>query len=45
MLNEKTERHVLVVTEAGELIVEWRKDGEVIQTGEARPVYEGRWIG
>lgn len=45
MLNEKTERNVLVATEAGELIVEWRKDGEVVQTGEARPVYEATWIG
>ena len=44
MLNELIERKVTVITEAGELIVEWRKDGTVIQTGEARVVYRGEWF-
>ena len=44
MLNELIERKVTVITEAGELIVEWRKDGTVIQTGEARAVYRGEWF-
>lgn len=44
MINNKTGRNVTVLTEAGELKVEWREDGEVVQTGEARPVYRGEWI-
>ncbi|MDQ3013774.1 MAG: diaminopimelate epimerase [Acidobacteriota bacterium] len=43
MLNELTEREVKVVTAAGELIVAWRGDNTVLQTGEARFVYRGEW--
>jgi diaminopimelate epimerase len=45
MLDDRTDRHVRVQTEAGELIVEWNDDGMIVQTGEARPVYEGHWPG
>lgn len=44
MLNELTDRKVRVITAAGELIVEWRADGIVVQTGEARAVYQGDWM-
>ncbi len=44
MLNELTGRKVKVRTEAGELIVEWRSNNSVIQTGEARAVYRGEWL-
>ena len=44
MLNELTERKVIVRTEAGELLVEWRDDNSVVQTGEARAVYRGEWL-
>jgi diaminopimelate epimerase len=43
MLNELTARKVTVVTAAGELIVQWREDNTVVQTGEARAVYRGEW--
>jgi len=43
MLNELTARKVTVITAAGELIVEWRDDNTVVQTGEARAVYRGEW--
>jgi len=43
MLNELTERKVKVITAAGELIVEWLDDNNVIQTGEARAVFRGEW--
>jgi diaminopimelate epimerase len=43
MLNDRTDRQVYVQTEAGELIVEWGADGLIVQTGEARPVYQGIW--
>jgi diaminopimelate epimerase len=43
MLNEKTDRKITVKTEAGELIVEWREDGSVLQTGEACAVFHGEW--
>lgn len=45
MLNELTERKVTVHTAAGELIVEWLKDGTIVQTGEARVVFRGEWLG
>jgi diaminopimelate epimerase len=45
MINELTERKVKVITAGGELIVEWREDGVVVQTGEARAVYRGEWLG
>ncbi len=44
MINELTGRRVKVVTAAGELLVEWRDDGIVMQTGEARIVYCGDWL-
>jgi diaminopimelate epimerase len=44
MLNEMTERKVTVRTAAGQLVVEWRADGAVVQTGEARPVFRGEWL-
>ena len=44
MLNELTERKVKVHTAAGELIVEWRADNTVVQTGEARAVFRGEWL-
>jgi len=43
MLNGMTERKVEVITEAGSLLVEWREDGSVMQTGEARAVFRGEW--
>jgi diaminopimelate epimerase len=43
MLNDWTERKITVRTQAGALIVEWREDNEVMQTGEARPVFSGEW--
>jgi len=45
MLNGLTGRRVRVRTEAGSLLVEWRADGTVVQTGEARAVYRGTWMG
>ena len=45
MLNELTERRIMVKTAAGELLVEWRADGTVVQTGEACAVYRGEWLG
>ncbi|MBS1787490.1 MAG: diaminopimelate epimerase [Acidobacteria bacterium] len=44
MLNELTERKVNVITAAGELIVEWRGDKTVVQTGEACAVFGGEWL-
>ena len=44
MLNELTERKIKVITAAGELIVEWRADNSVIQTGEACAVFSGEWL-
>jgi len=44
MLNEFTERKITVITAAGELIVEWRADDTVIQTGEACAVYGAEWM-
>jgi diaminopimelate epimerase len=44
MLNELTERKVTVKTAAGELLVEWRADGMIVQTGEAGAVYRGEWL-
>jgi len=41
MLNEKTDRRVKVMTEAGSLLVEWRADGTILQTGEVRAVFSG----
>ncbi|MBL8190736.1 MAG: diaminopimelate epimerase [Acidobacteria bacterium] len=44
MLNELTDRKVKVITAAGELIVEWRADNSVVQTGEACAVFSGEWL-
>ncbi|HQR33968.1 MAG TPA: diaminopimelate epimerase, partial [Blastocatellia bacterium] len=44
MLNDLTDRKLKVITAAGELIVEWREDNAVIQTGEARAVFSGEWL-
>jgi len=44
MLNELTGRKINVLTAAGKLIVEWRDDNTVVQTGEARAVYRGEWL-
>lgn len=44
MLNGLTERKVTVRTEAGRLIVHWREDGTVVQTGEACAVYAAEWL-
>ncbi len=43
MINGLTDRKVKVITAAGALLVEWRDDGIVAQTGEARAVYRGEW--
>jgi diaminopimelate epimerase len=43
MLNGMTERKVEVITACGRLLVEWSEDGTVVQTGEARAVFEGEW--
>jgi diaminopimelate epimerase len=45
MLNNLTEKKITVVTAAGEILVEWREDGAVVQTGEAGLVYRGEWLG
>ena len=44
MLNELTDRKIKVITAAGELIVEWRADNSVVQTGEACAVFSGEWL-
>ena len=44
MINELTGRRVKVTTAAGELFVEWRDDGLILQTGAARVVYRGEWL-
>lgn len=44
MLNELTDRKIKVITAAGELIVEWRADNSVVQTGEACAVFGGEWL-
>ena len=44
MLTGQTDRAVTVRTVAGELRVEWRADGTVWQTGEARLVFAGEWL-
>lgn len=44
MLNELTEKKVKVITAAGELMVEWRENNTIIQTGEARAVFSGQWL-
>jgi diaminopimelate epimerase len=45
MLNGLTDKNVRVLTPGGTLMVEWREDGTVVQTGEACPVYRGEFNG
>lgn len=44
MLNGLIENMVTVVTVAGELHIQWLDNGKVLQTGEARAVFKGRWL-
>ncbi len=44
MLNGFIENMVTVVTVAGELHIQWLDNGKVLQTGEARSVFKGRWL-
>jgi diaminopimelate epimerase len=44
MINGLTAVKVKVLTAAGALIVEWRDDGMVVQTGESSAVYRGEWL-
>ncbi len=44
MINGLVAAKVKVITAAGALIVEWRDDGMIIQTGEASAVYRGEWL-
>jgi diaminopimelate epimerase len=45
MINGLVAAKVKVITAAGALIVEWRDDGMIIQTGFAAAVYRGEWLG
>jgi len=44
MINGLAAAKVKVITAAGALIVEWRDDGMIVQTGEASVVYRGEWL-
>jgi len=44
MINGLAASKVKVITAAGALIVEWRDDGTIVQTGEASAVYRGEWL-
>jgi diaminopimelate epimerase len=44
MINGLAAAKVKVITAAGALIVEWRNDGMIVQTGEAGAVYRGEWL-
>jgi diaminopimelate epimerase len=44
MIGGHTDRHVRVRMPGGTLEVNWRDDGEVLLTGEARVVYRGEWL-
>jgi diaminopimelate epimerase len=44
MINGLAAAKVKVITAAGALIVEWRDDGMIVQTGEASAVYRGEWL-
>ena len=44
MINGLAAAKVKVITAAGALIVEWRDDGMIIQTGAASAVYRGEWL-
>jgi diaminopimelate epimerase len=40
-----TGRKVTVVSKGGRMVVEWRRSGEVLLTGDAVEVFRGTWIG
>lgn len=44
MVNDKTDREVRVVMEGGEVLIQWRPDGQVVITGTAEVVYSGQWL-
>lgn len=44
ILNGVTGRKVKVHTLGGDLLVNWRDDGTVALTGEAKMIYEGQWL-
>jgi diaminopimelate epimerase len=44
MINGLAAAKVKVITATGALIVEWRNDGMIVQTGEAGAVYRGEWL-
>jgi diaminopimelate epimerase len=44
IINGLAAAKVKVITAAGALIVEWRDDGMIVQTGEASVVYRGEWL-
>ncbi|MGA9773438.1 MAG: diaminopimelate epimerase [Blastocatellia bacterium] len=43
-LNGLTDRSVRVLTEGGQLRVDWRDDNTIALTGSAEVIYEGRWL-
>lgn len=45
MINGLAAPKVKVITAAGALIVEWRDEGIIVQTGAAAAVYRGEWLG
>jgi diaminopimelate epimerase len=45
MINGLVAAKVKVITAAGALIVEWRDEGMIVQTGFAAAVYRGEWLG
>lgn len=45
MINDFTDRKVKVQTEGGTINVEWRDDDQLVMTGRADLVYQGRWLG
>jgi diaminopimelate epimerase len=44
-LHDLTDRRVLVEMKGGSLLAEWREDNQVIATGDAAMVYEGKYYG
>ncbi len=42
-LHDLTDRRVLVEMKGGNLLVEWREDNQVIATGDAAVIYEGKY--
>ncbi|MGH9934938.1 MAG: diaminopimelate epimerase, partial [Blastocatellia bacterium] len=45
MINGLVAAKAKVITAVGALLVEWRDDGMIVQTGEASMVYRGEWLG